>query len=142
MYDEELVDFFNLHNISFSVLNEDQFNGYAKIENYPFIGSRIAWSHLNIHISKQFHELNEFANEIEKILLNSDKEKSSIVLLGNDFQYGYNFNFSFENLKLALKFLIEYPGENYLFGFSQEWCICIYDVLDFGLPLSTSLSST
>jgi len=105
-----------------------------KIENYPFTGSRISWSKLKIHISKSFHELPKFINEVSNILSSLNENQSNIILIGNDFQDGYCIDFSIKNLELISHFLMEYPGENYLFGLNQEWCICIYDVLDFGLP--------
>lgn len=134
MFDDELNDFLDENNVRFSILDKDIFNKYAKIENYPFTGSRISWSKLKIHISKSFHELPKFINEVSNILSSLNENQSNIILIGNDFQDGYCIDFSIKNLELISHFLMEYPGENYLFGLNQEWCICIYDVLDFGLP--------
>ena len=134
MFDDELNDFLDKNNVRFSILDKDIFNKYAKIENYPFTGSRISWSKLKIHISKSFHELPKFINEVSHILSSLNENQSNIILIGNDFQNGYYIDFSIKNLELISHFLMEYPGENYLFGLNQEWCICIYDVLDFGLP--------
>ncbi|QEY26185.1 hypothetical protein [Neisseria zalophi] len=133
MFDDELNNFLNLNSIKFSILDKQVFNRYVKIENYPFIGSRISWSKLKIHISKPFHELEKFIDETFNIILELNKNQSDIILIGNDFKDGYNIEFSKENLELILNFLLDYPGENYLFELEQQWCICIYDVLDFGL---------
>jgi hypothetical protein len=134
MFDDELNDFLDKNNVRFSILDKDIFNKYAKIENYPFTGSRISWSKLKIHISKSFHELPKFINEVSHILSSLNENQSNIILIGNDFQNGYYIDFSIKNLELISHFLMEYPGENYLFGLNQKWCICIYDVLNFGLP--------
>ena len=94
MFDDELNDFLDGNNVRFSILDKDIFNKYAKIENYPFTGSRISWSKLKIHISKSFHELPKLINEVSNILSSLNENQSNIILIGNDFQDGYCIDFS------------------------------------------------
>ena len=123
MFDDELNDFLDENNVRFSILDKDIFNKYAKIENYPFTGSRISWSKLKIHISKSFHELPKFINEVSNILSSLNENQPNIILIGNDFQDGYCIDFSIKNLELISPFLMEYPGENYLFVFMMFWIL-------------------
>ncbi|WP_434779531.1 hypothetical protein [Neisseria sp. Ec49-e6-T10] len=129
MYDLEFIEFAEREGITFSILADDEIDGYTNMEKFPFVGSRIAWSQLSLHERKNIAEVDEFYFMIQQLYPINDTQQ--IILFGYDFEQGYLIDFS--ALRLVLKFLTDYPGENYLLGKKETWCICVYDELDFGV---------